>query len=100
MHYRFCTVLNRGDLPAAITALEAAGFIFRQAAGVTKFVDGPNAKARDAFHVIFAGEKIRDEYSEPVPSIDNYELIEDDRIMKLRIAIRLGCVANLRAPSA
>lgn len=54
--------INRADLPAAITALERVGFIFRQSAGVTMFLDGPNAKARDAVNVVFAGQKVRDEY--------------------------------------
>jgi len=34
------------------------------------FLDGPDAKARDAVHVVFAGEKVRDDYPEPVPAID------------------------------
>ena len=82
-------ILNRADLSAAITALESAGFIFRQAAGVTMFLDGPSAKARDAVHVVFAGEKIRDEYLEPVPSIDNCEWIDDVRILKLESLVRM-----------
>jgi len=63
-------ILNETDLPRAIEALENAGFIYRRAAGVTMFLDGPDAKARDAVHVVFAGRKVRDEYPEPVPEID------------------------------
>ena len=68
-------ILNEADLPRAIEVLEKAGFIYRRAAGVTMFLDGPDAKARDAVHVVFAGRKVRDEYPEPVPEIDDYELI-------------------------
>ena len=64
-------VLNRGDLEAAVAALAAFGFIFRRSAGVTMFLDGPGAKARDAVHVVFAGEKVREEYPEEVPALDN-----------------------------
>src|SRR5687768_14639044 len=46
-------ILNRSDLPAAIQALKPAGFVYRHAAGMDMFLDGPNAKARDAVHVIF-----------------------------------------------
>ena len=67
--------INRVDLPRAIEALEAVGFIYRRVRGVTMFLDGPEAKARDAVHVIFAGEKVREEYPEPVPSIENFALI-------------------------
>ena len=82
-------VLNRADLPRAIAALESAGFIFRQTAGVTMFLDGPDAKARDAVHVVFSGEKVRDEYPEPVPGIDEYELIKNVRTMKLDSLVRM-----------
>src|SRR6185295_5363041 len=52
-------LLRRGDLPAAARALEAAGFLHREVLGVEMFLDGPEAKARDAVHVLMAGEKVR-----------------------------------------
>jgi hypothetical protein len=82
-------ILNRADLPRAIAALEGAGFIYRPAASVDKFLDGPNAKARDAVHVIFAGEKVREEYPEPVPSIDEYELFDDSKTLPLEPLVRM-----------
>src|SRR5438105_7080167 len=51
-------LLRRGDLPAAAKALEAAGFVRRHVAGIDVFLDGPQAKARDAVHIVFAGEKV------------------------------------------
>jgi hypothetical protein len=74
--------------------LESAGFIFRQAAGVTMFLDGPNAKARDAVHVVFAGEKVREEYPEAVPSIDDYERIKDVRTLTLESLVRMKLTSN------
>lgn len=74
-------ILNRCDLDNATKALEKVGFIYRHAARVTMFLDGPDAKARDAVHVIFAGEKVRDEYPEPVPNIDHYALMENARTL-------------------
>src|SRR6267378_4499005 len=52
-------LIRRSDLEAAIAAMATGGFVFRQAAGVTMFLDGPDAKARDAVHVVFADEKVR-----------------------------------------
>lgn len=84
-------ILNESDLEKAIPVLESAGFIFRRAAGVTMFLDGPDAKARDAVHVVFAGKKVREEYSEVVPDIDQFEWIEDartlpfDRLIKMKL---------------
>lgn len=74
-------ILNESDLDRAIPVLEAVGFNYRRSAGVTMFLDGPDAKARDAVHVVFAGKKVRDEYSEPVPDIDKYELMDEGRTL-------------------
>jgi hypothetical protein len=71
----------KSDLDRAIPALEAEGFIYRRSAGVTMFLDGPDAKARDAVHVVFAGRKVREEYPEPVPEIDQYEVMGDARTL-------------------
>src|SRR5262245_720941 len=61
-------LIRRNDLPAARAALEAAGFVFRHVRGMDLFLDGENAKARDAVHLVFAGEKVRPE--EPVANPD------------------------------
>jgi hypothetical protein len=82
-------ILNRDDLPRAKTALESAGFIFKQAAGVTMFLDGAEAKARDAVDVVFAGEKVREEYPEAAPDIDDYELINEIRMLPLEALVRM-----------
>ena len=68
-------ILNESDLDRAITVLEPVGFIFRRSANVSMFLDGPNAKARDAVHVIFAGKKVREEYPEPVPTLDQFTMM-------------------------
>ncbi|MEM9828740.1 MAG: hypothetical protein AAF958_19295 [Planctomycetota bacterium] len=74
-------ILNQSDLDRAIAALEPAGFRYRRAASVSMFLDGPDAKARDAVHVLFAGTKVREDYLEAVPSIDEFEWIEDARTL-------------------
>ncbi len=74
-------ILNRSDLPRAIEALEKVGFIYRHSAGVTMFLDGPNAKARDAVHVVFAGEKVRPEYPEAVPHIEEFALMQNAKTL-------------------
>src|SRR5438552_5198573 len=56
-------LLRRADLDAAARALEVAGFARRHAAGVEMFLDGRGGKARDAVHVVLAGEKVRPEYA-------------------------------------
>src|SRR5438067_2205429 len=66
-------LLRRDDLERAKTALAAAGFVYRHSARIDMFLDGPSAKARDAVHVVFAGEKVRPEYSEAAPDVTESE---------------------------
>jgi uncharacterized lipoprotein YehR (DUF1307 family) len=82
-------VLNRSDLEAATAALAEVGFVYRHVKGVDMFLDGPDAKARDAVHVVFAGEKVRPEYAEPVPGIDECERIKDVSTLSLESLVRM-----------
>jgi len=66
-------LIRRADLDRARRAFESAGFIFRHAASVDMFLDGPDAKARDAVHIVFAGEKVRSEYTHPAPDVTESE---------------------------
>lgn len=89
-------ILNESDLDRAIPALEAEGFIYHRAAGVTMLLDGPDAKARDAVHVVFAGKKVREEYPEPVPEIDQYELIEETRTLPFERLVKMKLTSYRR----
>lgn len=60
-------LLRREDLDRATEALQTAGFVYRHTAGVDLFLDGPDAKARDAIHVVFAREKVEPDYQAPAP---------------------------------
>lgn len=82
-------LLRRADLPAAIEALEAEGFLHRHSAGIDMFLDGPDAKARDAVHVLFSGEKVRDEYLVPTPDVDEFEYSDDFRVLTLEALVRM-----------
>jgi hypothetical protein len=66
-------VLRRDDLEAAKEAMARAGFIYRHVKSIDMFLDGPDAKARDAVHILFAGEKIRQDDLLPVPELSEAE---------------------------
>src|SRR5882672_8634424 len=66
-------LLRRSDLDIAAQALERAGFIQRHVAGMDVFLDGPDAKVRDAVHIVMAGEKVRPEYSSAAPDVSASE---------------------------
>jgi hypothetical protein len=82
-------ILNRGDLPRAISAMEKFHFVYRHASGVSMFLDGPNAKARDAVHVVFAGEKVREDYPEPVPRIDQLVPMQQSLTLPFESLVRM-----------
>jgi hypothetical protein len=56
---------------------------------VSIFLDGPDAKARDAVHVVFAGEKVREDYPEAVPKIDEYVLMKYVRTLPFEALVRM-----------
>ncbi|MFH1922434.1 MAG: hypothetical protein ABIP48_21440 [Planctomycetota bacterium] len=82
-------LLRRGDLESAKTALAGAGFVYRHAAGIDMFLDGPGAKARDAVHVVFAGEKVRPEYAAPAPDVSESEATATFRVLGLEPLVRM-----------
>jgi hypothetical protein len=82
-------LLSRSDLEAAKKALQSAGFVYRHSAGVDMFLDGPSGKARDAVHILFAGERIRPEYVLPAANVDESERSADFRVLTLDALVRM-----------
>lgn len=82
-------LLRRSDLDAATAALAPAGFVRRHVAGIDRFLDGPQAKARDAVHVVFAAEKVRPEYALPAPDVTETETAPPFRVLTLEALVRM-----------
>jgi hypothetical protein len=82
-------LIRRADLPNVIKAMESAGFVYRLAAGIDMFLDGPGGKARDAVHIVFADEKVRPEYVEPAPRVDESETLPVGRVLALDSLVRM-----------
>lgn len=84
-------LLRRSDFAAAKSALQIAGFVYRHAKNLDMFLDGPAAKARDAVHVIFAGEKVRVEDAVAAPDVresaraGGFALIELDALVRMKL---------------
>lgn len=75
-------LLRQNDLEAAKAALSGAGFAHRHVGGVDIFPDGPDAKARDAVHVLFAGEKVRPDHVMAAPDVSESETSTAFRLVK------------------
>ena len=82
-------LLDRSDLPAATAALEAAGFVYRHVGGVDVFLDGPDAKAREGVHVVFAGEKVREHEPAANPLVTESGAGERFRLLALAALVRV-----------
>jgi hypothetical protein len=89
-------LLNRLDLEPAKQAMAKAGFVFRHVKGIDMFLDGPGAKARDAVHVLFAGEKVRAEDPLPAPQVSDSEATEMFRVVDLESLVRMKLTSNRR----
>ena len=83
-------LLRRGDLPAAIEAMTAAGFEYHRTFEVDMFLDGPDGKPSEGVHVIFAGEKVKPDDAAPAPDVDDSEagkfrVIDLQRIVQMKL---------------
>jgi hypothetical protein len=82
-------LIRRADFAVARGLLEAAGFVYRPVSGVHVFLDGPDARARDAVHVFFAGEKVREEHVCAAPDVDESTTPGRFRVVTLESLVRM-----------
>ena len=87
-------LLRRADFDAAKVAMEVAGFVYRHAASIDMFLDGPGAKARDAVHVIFANEKVKAVDIVAAPDVTESEPGDSFRVVALEALVRMKLIAN------
>lgn len=69
--------VDRADLKKIAAAAARHGFKYRHAAGMDMLVDAAHPKAATAIHLIFVREKVRPEYSEPVPDFSEPKRTEE-----------------------
>lgn len=86
-------LIRRSDLDSAKTALESAGFVYRHVRGMDLFLDGEGAKARDAVHLVFAGEKVRAEEPVANPDVTDSEPAEHFRVLSLPALVQIKLTA-------
>jgi hypothetical protein len=52
-------------------------------------VPGPGAKARDAIHIVFAGEKVRPDYELPAPEVSESRPTATFQVLNLDALVRM-----------
>lgn len=84
-------LVARADFDAVKAALESVGFIHSFTFGIDIFVDGPEGKAREAVHILFAGERVKPNDAVPSPDLsaaeilDGYRTIDLDRLVGMKL---------------
>jgi hypothetical protein len=82
-------LLRRADFDRAREALVEAGFVHAQILGIEVFLDGPDAHPRDAVHILFAGEKVRPDYSAAAPDVLDVEKDPEFQVLALDSLVRM-----------
>jgi hypothetical protein len=69
-------LLHRADLPQARAAALAVELDYFEVLGVGMFLERTDPNPRRAVHLVWAGEKVRPEYTLPAPSVTERQLLE------------------------
>lgn len=82
-------LMHRSDLDRARAVLQAAGFFYHETLDVHMFLDSPTASARQAVHVLFAGEKVQPDYAAPTPDVSESQPVESFQVLNLEALVRM-----------
>lgn len=89
-------MVRRADFGAVKAALESVGFVHRRAAGIDLFLDHAAASPRDAVHIIYSGEIVRDGEPAPNPDVADSQDMGAFRVLSLEALVRIKLTAFRR----
>ena len=81
-------VVRRGDLNAIAQAVESYGLEYRHVAGVDMLIQ-KGQPARRAVHMVFSGEKVREQYPEETPDMLPPRILHGVRLVPAEALIRM-----------
>ncbi len=88
-------LLRREDLPRARAAALAVDMEYFEVVGVGMFLERSNPNPRQAVHIVWAGEKVRPEYTLPSPTIDERLALEPGKqVVSLAGLVRMKLMSN------
>ena len=82
-------LIRPADLERLKQAMHEAGFSHRQSAGVDMFVADENESARNAVHLVLAGQMVRPDDHEPNPDVEPHQRGDDFRTLPLEALVRM-----------
>jgi hypothetical protein len=86
-------LVRREDLPAIKIALENAGFVYRHSSSIDMFLDGPQGRARDGIHLIYAEEFVRPGEALPNPPFTETEAADEFQVLGLKALVGIKLTA-------
>ena len=86
-------LIERADLDATRQALESVGFVYRRAANIDLFLDGPDSSPRQAVHIVYANEIIRPGEPAPSPDVDESTDFGSFHVINLEALVRIKLTA-------
>lgn len=94
-------LINRADLERVKAALTPAGFAYHNVNGIDLFIDGPDGRARDAVHLLYADEKVLPQSAAPSPALNESsrmpcETGQEMSIIELEALVRMKLVSFRR----
>lgn len=84
-------LIRRADFDRVKAALVSEGFVHGRNMDVEFFLDGPNAKVRDAVHLLVAGEKVKENYVSATPDVSesnrglHFQVIELQPLVEMKL---------------
>lgn len=82
-------LIRREDFVRTKAAFEAAGFVHGSTMDVEFFLDGPQAKVRDAVHLLMAAEKVKEHYATATPDVDQSHRGPEFRVIDLQPLVEM-----------
>lgn len=82
-------LVRRDDFPAVKEALEAVGFRYHSLMSVDVFIEGERGKPSAGVHLLYAGEKVRAEYTVSNPDVAESVPHQSFRIASLEGIVRM-----------
>lgn len=86
-------LVRRADFDRVKASLEAAGFMYRRAAGLELFLDKGATSPRDAVHLVFANELVRAGEPAPNPGVEESIDLGGFRVINLEALVRIKLTA-------
>lgn len=82
-------LVRREDFDRIKIALEGSGFAYHQVMGVDCFIDGPDGSVREGVHLLYAGEKVKPEYTSRSAEISERVAAEDYQVVDLGPLVKM-----------